>query len=77
MDYFTVLLSIVTIVALIYAIYRLLFKKKTSQPTMYTPYDDFTRGTNDTNSHINLEEDSRHAVEFEVVSKHDDRKDAD
>ena len=77
MDYFNVLLSIVIVVTIVYAIYRLLVKKKTSETTMYTPYDDFTRGTNDTNSHINLEEDSRHAVEFEVVSKHDDRKDAD
>ena len=29
---------------------------------MYTPYDDMTRGTIDTNHSKSLEEDTRHAV---------------
>ena len=32
---------------------------------MYTPYDDMTRGTIDTNHSESLEEDTRHAVRIE------------
>ncbi len=33
--------------------------------TPFTPYDDMTRGTNDTNSNKYLEEDTRHTVGIE------------
>ncbi len=32
---------------------------------MYTPYDDMTRGTNDTNHLMHLEEDTRHQIPVE------------
>jgi hypothetical protein len=47
-----------------FAIYKTLFNKKKSG-NMFTPYDDMTRGTNDTNSSKYLEEDTRHAVGIE------------
>lgn len=47
-----------------FAIYMTLFNKKKSG-NMFTPYDDMTRGTNDTNSNKHLEEDTRHAVGIE------------
>lgn len=47
-----------------FAIYKALFNKKKSG-NMFTPYDDMTRGTNDTNSNKYLEEDTRHAVGIE------------
>ncbi|AMQ05160.1 hypothetical protein [Sporosarcina psychrophila] len=50
-----------------FAIYKTLFNKKKSGNmfTPFTPYDDMTRGTNDTNSNKYLEEDTRHAVGIE------------
>jgi hypothetical protein len=47
-----------------FAIYKTLFNKK-KLGNMFTPYDDMTRGTNDTNSNKYLEEDTRHAVGIE------------
>jgi hypothetical protein len=49
-----------------FAIYRTLFNKKKSG-NMFTPYDDMTRGTNDTNSNKYLEEDTRHAIGIEEM----------
>lgn len=46
------------------AIYKTLFGKRKSG-NMFTPYDDMTRGTNDTNSNKYLEEDTRHSVRIE------------
>ncbi|WP_342537577.1 hypothetical protein MKY15_11300 [Sporosarcina sp. FSL K6-1540] len=50
-----------------FAIYKTLFNKKKSGNmfTPFMPYDDMTRGTNDTNSNKYLEEDTRHAVGIE------------
>lgn len=45
------------------AFYKGLVKKKSGNT--YTPYDDMTRGTTDTNAHIHLEEDTRHTVRIE------------
>ncbi|MCG7337535.1 hypothetical protein MHZ95_19940 [Sporosarcina sp. ACRSM] len=47
-----------------YAFYKSLVKKK-KFANMYTPYDDMTRGTNDTNHHMQLEEDTRHQIPIE------------
>lgn len=49
---------------IVYAFYKSLVKKKESV-NMFTPYDDMTRGTNDTNHHMHLEEDTRHTVPVE------------
>ncbi len=48
-----------------FAIYKTLYNKKKKSGNMFTPYDDMTRGTNDTNSNKYLEEDTRHAVGIE------------
>ena len=52
-----------------FAIYKTIFIKthfdKKKSGNMFTPYDDMTRGTNDTNSNKYLEEDTRHAVGIE------------
>ncbi|KAA0944353.1 hypothetical protein FQ087_19800 [Sporosarcina sp. ANT_H38] len=50
------------------SIYKTLFNKKKSG-NMFTPYDDMTRGTNDTNSNKYLEEDTRHMVGIEETRK--------
>lgn len=47
-----------------YAFYKSLVKKK-RLANMYTPYDDMTRGTNDTNHLMHLEEDTRHQIPVE------------
>jgi hypothetical protein len=47
-----------------YAFFKSLVKKRKSG-NMYTPYDDMTRGTIDTNHSKSLEEDTRHAVRIE------------
>jgi len=52
-----------------FAIYKTIFNKthieKKKSGNMFTPYDDMTRGTNDTNSNKYLEEDTRHTVGIE------------
>jgi hypothetical protein len=47
-----------------FAFYKSLVKKRKSG-NMYTPYDDMTRGTIDTNQSKSLEEDTRHTIRIE------------
>ena len=61
---FSVVFGIGSLMLISLAFYKALVKKK-KLGNMYTPYDDMTRGTNDTNTHMYLEEDTRHAIRIE------------
>lgn len=61
----SIILGLGGMVLIGFAIYKTLFINKKKSGNMFTPYDDMTRGTNDTNSNKYLEEDTRHAVGIE------------
>lgn len=51
-----------------YSMYKALRSKK-DMGDMYTPYDDMTRGTTDTNTDKFLKEDSRHTIPYEQTQQ--------
>ena len=53
-------------VSIDYAFFKSLVKERKSG-NMYTPYDDMTRGTIDTNHSKSLEEETRHAVRNKTI----------
>lgn len=57
----TMFISISSLLLIVLAFYKALVKKKGKVSNVYTPYDDLTRGTNDTSFTNCLEEDMRHA----------------
>ncbi|HJF32729.1 MAG TPA: hypothetical protein K8V56_13275 [Sporosarcina psychrophila] len=58
-----------------FAIYKTVFNKKhfdKKEPgNMFTPYDDMTRGTNDTNRSKYLDEDTRHRIGIEETKNNE------
>ena len=51
-----------------FSMYRALRSKK-DMGNMYKPYDDMTRGTNNTNTDKSLQEDTRHTIPFEQTQE--------
>ncbi|WP_342514519.1 hypothetical protein MKY34_07255 [Sporosarcina sp. FSL K6-1522] len=59
------------ILLVIVALIKAFSKNKRKSDSMYTPYDDMTRGTNNMNDHKHLAEDTRHTIPVEEQTEID------
>lgn len=67
MEYFMMFIAIGMLVLVLFAMYNVFIKKK-KIGNLYTPYDDATRGTIDSNRDKFLKDDTNHFIPYEEIT---------